>query len=160
MQVRGKNIATDGSCSQSSISQWSKGADEANRAVTAKKTGGFAFHTNFEAEPWWQIDFGMARLFDEIICYNRINMLADRARPLIVETSFNKVKWTILHKNTEIFGGIDGTPLKVVRARTLARYIRLRLESEKATALHLDGVEIYDWARTSNVTEPASAAFA
>lgn len=146
VKAKGTNIAVFGTCSQSSLSPWSAGADEANRAVRGEKTGGFAFHTDIEREPWWQIDFGTPRHFDEVICYNRISMCSDRARSLIVEISLDQTNWDIIHRNFENFGGIDGSPLRVVRERARARYVRLRLKDKNMTSLHLDAVEIYDWA--------------
>ena len=141
--TRGVNIARHGVCSQSSFSPWSVGRDEANRALRAEKNGRFAFHTDFENNPWWQIDLGGEISFDEIICFNRIDVCADRAENLVVESSADGVNWNVLHQNEGAFGGIDGNPLRVVTPRTAARYVRLRIQAE--TALHLDAVEIYDW---------------
>jgi len=143
IETRWVNIAPRGACTQSSLSKWSSGPDEANRAVRAEKTGGFAFHTDFQDEPWWRIDLGAAVRFDEILCYNRLDACAERAAKLVVEISHDGEIWGIVHRNEGGFGGLDGHPLRVVCPDTVAQYVRLRVADR--TALHLDGVEIYDW---------------
>ena len=117
--------------------------DEAMRALRANKTGGFAFHTDIEDEPWWRIDLGEQRRFDEIRCYNRLGTCSERANDLIVELSDDNVAWQVVHRQNGLFGGADGDPLRVVIPRMSARYLRLRIPSH--TALHLDAVEVYDW---------------
>jgi hypothetical protein len=141
--TRGGRIAAGAVCAQSSLSRWSTGADEAARALRTAKTGGFAFHTDFEDGPWWRVDLGRAVKFDEILCYNRLDACSDRAARLLVEISGDGGVWDIIHRNVVTFGGLDGNPLRVRRPGTTARYLRLRLPGR--TALHLDGVEIYDW---------------
>lgn len=141
--IRGANIAREGVCAQSSLSPWSRGPLEAGAAAEGRVTGGFAFHTDIEIGPWWQVDFGQVRRFDEILCFNRLDACADRARGLIVEISVDGGGWEILHEAGGVFGGADGAPLRVERPGGAARFVRVRLPGRQA--LHLDAVAVCDW---------------
>ena len=144
IDIRGTDIAGSGLCSQSSLSAWSTVAEEAHLATRGKVSGGFAFHTSFEESPWWKLDFGHSRQFDEIICFNRLGGCSDRARYIVVEASDDGVSWQVLWANQEDFGGADGRPLIVQCSGAKARWVRLRLPQHNA--LHLDAVAIIDWA--------------
>lgn len=144
--AHGINIGPEGVCTQSSLSRWSR-ADDPSRAVSVPLTGSYSFHTGEDDSPWWQVDFGSPRRFDRIVCFNRTNASSERADGLIIETSDDAGTWSVLHRNTESFGGIlSGVPpLDVVCPDSRARLIRLRLP-ERGT-LHLDGVRILDAGR-------------
>jgi FkbM family methyltransferase len=146
---RGRNIGPEGVCTQSSVSRWSE-AEDAARAVSVPLTGRFAFHTAVEDGPWWQVDFGAPRRFDEILCYNRLDHGAERARGLVVELSDDGKTWTELHRAYEAFGGLLDSrgPLQLKCPGARARLIRLRLEGR--TPLHLDGVRILDYFAASS----------
>jgi hypothetical protein len=142
---RGVNITWQASCSQSSYSEWSVGPEEAIRALRLNTvpSGSYAFHTDLEDGPWWQIDLGKECSFDEIRCFNRIGPWSDRADTLIVEILSDGSAWEVVHRNHERFGGTDGKPLCVIHPRMTARYIRLRLPVRNY--LHLDAVQVFDW---------------
>lgn len=139
----GRNIAADGICTQSSLSDWSH-PDDAARAAKGELTGRFSFHTGRDDNPWWQVDFGSPRRFDEIHCFNRSDMCQSRARTLIVEISDDGDRWDVLHRNLQTFGGYLGgpPPLHVDCPDTVSRYVRLRLPTVQY--LHLDGIRIID----------------
>lgn len=139
----GRNIAPEGSCTQSSTSRWSK-EGEAARATSAPLTGRFTFHTDWEENPWWKVDFGAPRRIDEIVCFNRLDACSDRASSLVAEVSDDDLDWTIVHRNVHPFGGHQsGTPpLRIACEGTTARFVRLKLD--QPGFLHLDGVRIYD----------------
>jgi hypothetical protein len=154
LRLEGRNIAPTGICSQSSLSRWSVGPNEAQRAVSAGRTGKFAFHTAEQHEPWWQVDLGHACRFDEIVCFNRLDAGTARASQLCIEVATDERQWTVLHRNAETFGGIDGFPLRLKCTGTEARFVRLRLPG--TAALHLDAVEIYDSTGSPDRPVPAS----
>ncbi len=139
---KGVNIAPEGRCSQSSLSKWSSGPDEAMQAVLGPKNGLYSFHTAHQENPWWQLAFSKPRTFDEIVCYNHLKQGWRRVSKLVVELSDDGEEWREIHRCRQPFGGVDGAPLRVFCPRTSARYVRLRIDGKKA--LHLDAVEVFD----------------
>lgn len=140
---RSLNIAPSGQCSQSSLSPLSEGPEDAQRAVTGEKSGAFSFHTAVEKNPWWQLDFGRVRRFDEVRCSSAFNVRSDRLRNLVIEISDDGRDWQEIGRAEGPFGGLDGAPLQVVRPDSKARFLRLRLRGRGALAL--DAVEVFDW---------------
>jgi hypothetical protein len=112
-------------------------------AVNGLRTGGFAFHTAAEPNPWWMVDLGRASRFDFVAIFNRMDPdCAHRARNLVLLASIDGETWLELYRaNGQIFGGTDGKPLIVACDDTLARFVRIRLDD--INFLHLDQVEIY-----------------
>jgi hypothetical protein len=143
IETRGVNIAPTGKAHQSSVHYGSE--PTAGRAIDGAKDGRWSFHTNYEERPWWSIDLGKRRSFDEIIVYNRLDIVCKpRAGWLQVLVSDDGEKWTVLyaHDGTP-FGGIDGYPLRIKAPRTRTRYVKLELS--RPGFLHLDEVEIYEY---------------
>jgi hypothetical protein len=142
MQSQGKNIAIGKHAEQSSFSQWSVSFEEAARAVSGAKTGGFAFHMDLEEMPWWRLDLQNRCYFDRIVVYNRINF-SDRAKNLEILISDDGKLWRSLYThNGQSFGGVNGLPLEIECGRTHARFIEIRILERQY--LHLDQVEVYD----------------
>lgn len=147
-KIPGRNIALGCAASQSSLSPWSRHGQEAGLAVDGQKTGGYAFHTLDERDPWWEVDLGQVRTFDEIVVHNRIDTCPGRSRYLHVSISHDRLVWRPVYAHTgEPFGGLDGDPLRVPLPRTAARFVRLHLPG--FGMLHLDEIEIYDHTATS-----------
>jgi len=135
------NIALNMPATQSSFSIWSK-ANDAQGGNNGRITGGFGFHTDVEAEPWWQVDLAREQPIQEIRIFNRVDACHKRARSLRVLISSDGLSWQKIHDQAgQDFGGIDGRPLKVLVAGTAARFVRLQLA--EVNCLHLDEVEIY-----------------
>jgi hypothetical protein len=136
----GVNIAPLGKASQSSLSKWSTGPDDAGGAICGFKDGTFGFHTNLQKDPWWRLEFAELMQFDEIVVYNRLNA-RERCANLLMSISEDGVTWRVLYRHPGIpFGGILGDPLRVECHGTSARFIELRALAE--TYLHLDQVEV------------------
>jgi len=109
------------------------------------RTGTYGFHTQLEAQPWWQVDLLGLYLIAEIHIYNRGDSpaLKVRAAGLEVLGSVDNENWTLLLSRTdpEAFG-LHGAPLVVPGTPDAGfRFIKLRLP--KSGILHLDEVEIY-----------------
>ncbi len=136
------NVAVGKPASQSSLSEWSSAMDAGN-AVSGTFPPGFAFHTDFEDHPWWQVDLLAVYPIEEIVVHNRLDMLQERARTLKIEISSDNENWSVVHAGLNYFsGGVGGAPLRAVLAsRVSARYVRLSLEERQA--LHLSQVEIF-----------------
>jgi FkbM family methyltransferase len=140
----GINIALGKPASQSSRSKWSK-PDDPQGAVNGIKTGSFGFHTDFEIQPWWQVDLENLYEISQIKIFNRENAglkCADRAKSLSVFTSIDGMTWEVIHKQDQSFGGyLSQKPLLVECNNKVARFVRIQLNGKNA--LHLDEVEIY-----------------
>ncbi|MHB8955516.1 MAG: HzsA-related protein [Pirellulaceae bacterium] len=137
---------------------------DAAGAVDGIKDGKYAFHTNQEPNPWWQVDLGQTELLARLVVYNRLDYAPGlhNADTLIVLTSDDGRQWTRRYDNQgKHFGGISGAkPLEVPFApgEVQARYVRLQIPSAQPIFLHLDEVEIYgsaDPARNLALRKPA-----
>ena len=142
--VKGTNIAPQALCEQSSICCWSVSDNEANRLVNnPDREFEFAQHTDFEANPWIQLDFGKVVHYDEILVFNRLP-LAERARTLSIEISIDCQGWHCIHicdPDAPPFGGTDGNPLRVLTPGYETRFIRLQLH--EPNFFHLVAIEVY-----------------
>lgn len=81
----GRNVAPDGVARQSSTAQDAI----ASRAIDGNTDGSWAghsvCHTNFDREPWWEVDLGDTRPVERIVIWNRTDgPLEDRLVPLHV----------------------------------------------------------------------------
>lgn len=137
-----KNLALNKFSSQSSRSKWSTSNDPQG-AVDGIKNGKFGFHTDKQLNPWWQVDLGKQGALNEVIVYNRLDYNPERSRTIQLLLSNDGTNWkTEYVHNGEVFGGIDGNPLKIRLNGKDARYLRLQLHG--TTYFHLDEVEIMD----------------
>lgn len=138
------NIALNKPTSQSSYSLWETGKSSQS-AVDGKITGGFAFHTICERNPWWLVDLEGIYFLSRVVIWNRENNLiaAERARPMRILISKDQVTWKEIAFIDFVFGGkLSNTPLAIgFRKPIEARYLKIQLEGKQC--LHLDEVEIY-----------------
>jgi hypothetical protein len=108
------------------------------------RTGGYGFHTQHEAQPWWMVDLLTPHHITEIHIFNRRDpATAIRANTLEVFASSDMGNWVKLFSRTDPSPfGLDGAPL-IVR-NTFSdrpfRFVRLHLRD---SSLHLDEVEVY-----------------
>jgi hypothetical protein len=142
------NLALDKPAMQSSTSTWSWSDDphaDARGANNGILTGYYGFHTDFETQPWWQVDLSLVTPIRRIVVFNCLDgEMALRAAELFVLTSLDGRTWQEVYRRTDPqpFGGADGEPLQIVLPQpSLARYVRVALPGE--TYLHLDEVEVY-----------------
>jgi len=139
-------------------------AADAAGAVDGVKNGLYAFHTNWEPNPWWQVDLGKPQPIGKIVVYNRLDYQPGLhyADLLTILTSDDGQQWTLRYDNQgKHFDGVSGVgPLVVefplsaetpplAKGRTgggepvTARFVRLQLASPNPIFFHLDEVEIY-----------------
>ena len=122
---------------------------DAAGAVDGVKNGKYAFHTDKEPNPWWQVDLGRVVSIARIVVYNRLDYAPGlhNADNLVVLTSTDGKKWTRRYDNRgKHFGGVKGAkPLEVPLASdpVVARFVRLQIPSAKPVWFHLDEVEVY-----------------
>lgn len=114
------------------------------------KNGRYGFHTASEPNPWWQVDLGRVHSIGRIVVFNRLDYAPGlhNADHLQVLTSTDGNHWTLRHDNQgRHFGGISGEkPLEIVfsQGEVEARFVRLRVPSQRPVYFHLDEVEVYD----------------
>jgi hypothetical protein len=144
------NLAINKPATQSSLSQWSKGAtveEDAGYAVNGNPQGD-GFHTDNESNPWWMVDLGNTAQVHLIRIFNRERIpdwMQQRAAPLIAEVSTDRVQWTTLFHTDpkQLFGGYSGgRPLVWSSSQPVeARFVRISIPRREY--LHLAEVEIY-----------------
>ena len=142
MRTKGRNIAEDGECTQSSDFA-PQGRAHKNAAVRGPRGAGYAFHTAMEPRPWWMLDLKAVSRFDEIVIFNRIDAFPGRANRLQVEVSNDLSGWELIWTNEYSFGGVDGRPLRIECGNRHARYLRILGSPDEY--LHLNRIEVYDW---------------
>ena len=116
------------------------------------KNGTYGFHTDAQANPWWQVDLGEPVALDRILIYNRCDgQVEDRASRLKVLVSPDGKSWTELyqHDGGKFLGQPDGKPLVVPGAGVKARWVRVQLPGKQY--LHLDEVEVFRVGSNQNV---------
>ncbi|MDR0579280.1 MAG: discoidin domain-containing protein [Campylobacteraceae bacterium] len=104
------DIAPLGKATQSSLSKWSK-PNDAQRAVTDIGNANFAFHTNKEQNPWWQLTLDKPRCIEYIILHNRKDACKEKSRKLTVEL-FDGEEYIKIYDGDLLFDAEpDGLPL-------------------------------------------------
>ncbi|MGD0092610.1 MAG: discoidin domain-containing protein [Planctomycetota bacterium] len=116
---------------------------DAAGGVDGIKTGGFAFHTNNEDKPWWQVDLGTSQELARAVVFNRCSPDWARARTLTVLLSDEGKEWREAYQHDgSFFGGVtDNKPLTVDLKGAKARFLRIQLRERNW--LHLDEIEVY-----------------
>ena len=129
----------------STVSQWSWSHDAAREASGGNDgliNGGYGFHTDFEDDPWWQVDLEQMCNVQEVVLYNRLDQ-KECCVQLNILVSHNGTDWrTVFAKRDDThFGGADSQPLRVVLPKpVMARFVRVQALGH--TVLHLDQVEV------------------
>ncbi|HMJ10685.1 MAG TPA: discoidin domain-containing protein [Polyangiaceae bacterium] len=110
------------------------GFSAAERSVDGRKAEIF-FHTNEERNPWIEYDLGAKTLVSSIRVVNRGECCADRAIPLVLEASDDRVTWHQVKRRDQPFRtwSEDLSPFT-------ARYVRLR--ADKQTWLHFESIAL------------------
>lgn len=137
-----KNVALGCQCRQSSYSQWSHAGEESD-AVGPGEIADFAFHTEKENNPWWEVDLTQAYPLEKITLYNRRSWFFDRIRTLQIQVSRGDEQWTTIHSGLTYFDEFDrARPFeKILQGKVLARRIRLSLSENEY--FHLAKVEVH-----------------
>lgn len=94
------------------------------------------FHTLSEPSPWFEIDLGKPYAVTGLSVENRSDCCAERALPLVAETSLDHARYDIVaHRYSEFDRWEPHFP------SVRARYVRLRVTRE--SLLHLEQVRVY-----------------
>ncbi|MBI3923501.1 MAG: discoidin domain-containing protein, partial [Armatimonadetes bacterium] len=107
-------------------------AADAAGAVDGVRNGLYSFHTNWELNPWWQVDLGALHSLGKVVIYNRLDYEPGlhNADQLVLSTSTDEQHWTVRHENRgKFFGGVSaGGPLVVNFSQPVqARFVRVHL---------------------------------
>ncbi len=134
-------MAPHGSASQSSYWHCSR-PGEASNALSEQPIVDFAFHTDLEDGPWWEVDLGTSLPIEAVVVHNRITGHRERARTLRIDLAEEPGRWVLLHAGYSSFGcGQDGNPFELrIGSELRARYIRVSLMERQY--LHLSKIEI------------------
>lgn len=106
------------------------------------KDGKWGFHTDYQSNPWWQVDLGKRQNIARVVIWNRCDA-ASRAQKLMLLLSNDGQNWRQVysHKGATFFGFTDGKPLEIKLASVPARFVRVQLPGREY--LHLDEVEVF-----------------
>lgn len=116
------------------------------------KNGTYGFHTDTQANPWWQVDLGQPLPLERIVIYNRCDgQVGNRAAHLKVLVSRDGKQWLprYQHDGTEFRGHPDGKPLVVSLTDCTVRFVRIEIPERQY--LHLDEIEVYRAGSPENV---------
>jgi hypothetical protein len=124
--------------------------EDAAGGVDGVKDGKWGFHTEYEDNPWWQVDLGRPTEIGRLVLYNRCE-LAERNSRIIawVSDDTKTLRQVYRHNGSVFYGHTDGKPLVVELKGVKARYVRLGLAGK--SYFHLDEVEIYAPGQTQNL---------
>jgi hypothetical protein len=125
---------------------------DAAGGVDGVKDGQWGFHTDFEKDPWWQVDLGQATELERVVIWNRCEpgMAVRNSRiKLLASADGRDFKPLYQHDGTVFFGFSDNQPLSVSLHGAKARFLRLALEG--TSYFHLDEVEAFAAGSTTNL---------
>jgi hypothetical protein len=95
------------------------------------------FHTNMEANPWFEIDLGSPLPFSVVEVQNRGECCTEVVLPLAIEVSDDAREWREVARQTEVFG-----TWRAQLPPQHARYVRAR--SMRRTVLHLARMSVFE----------------
>jgi hypothetical protein len=128
-----------GKAEQSSLSSWSK-PDDAQRAVQ-KGEWDFAFHTEKEQNPWWELTLDRPNFVEYIVLHNRKSMCQERSRKLSVEV-FDGEKYHQIYQGDLLFGSEpNGLPL-ILPVKYPKKIEKIKITLLAKEFLHLSRVNV------------------
>lgn len=138
-----EDIGHFGTASQSSISKWSE-ENDAQRAVSGKEINDFAFHTEKEVNPWWQIEFPINIRPHYIVINNRENEKYGHLAASIKVTVNRGDDEIIVHQGLVFFGALPKRlPLILPLSGHIdVKSIKIEIESNDKSYLHLSNINI------------------
>ncbi|MGM0488014.1 MAG: discoidin domain-containing protein, partial [Planctomycetota bacterium] len=118
-------------------------AEDAAGGCDGVINGKWGFHTQLEADPWWQVDLGDSVPIEKLRIYNRCDggfeKRAARLKVLLSEDG-NHFTVAYTHDGTVFRGHPDKKPLVVPLDGAAARFVKLQLPGK--VYFHLDEVEV------------------
>lgn len=139
------NLSLNMPATQSSVSKWSRGrshAEDASLAVTQTLYPDYAFHTDYEENPYWKIDLQVSHLVHFVEVINRSGV--DRFQKFQIETSIDDNEYEIVYikNDTRKVSCVEERPAYFqLNKPTFARYVKIVLNSHNY--LHLRNIKIW-----------------
>ncbi|HEX6766611.1 MAG TPA: discoidin domain-containing protein [Polyangiaceae bacterium] len=93
------------------------------------------FHTNQEPSPWVDVDLGGEATFSRVLVRNRQDCCRERAVPLVIEVSSDRVHWREVMRQPSTFSTWNAK-----FSTQHARFVRLRVA--RTSILHLEDVKV------------------
>ncbi len=87
-------------------------------------------HTNFEVQPWWQVDLGSIKSLGEVVLYNRTDCCSTRLANFAIEVSIDGANWQTASGFPSTAGVRTAIPLQAV-----GRFVRVRLQAPNYLSL-------------------------
>ncbi len=131
---RGPNLAAGRSVT---VSSDHKKAGRPPKGLVDGKKDVYGFCTEDTTKPWVEIDLGKPRTIRRVVVFNRYDCCEDRALPLTIEVSTDRIGYQRVAQIVDPF-----EVRELVFLPRPARYVRLIVRGPK-TILHLNEVEIY-----------------
>ncbi|MBS1079047.1 glycosyltransferase family 92 protein [Gluconobacter kondonii] len=132
-------------CTQSSISEWSKGLsleEDATLLVEGTKDRSYSNHTSLEENPWWMIDLESIKEIKEIKIYNRSDSNSGRIKNISIYFSNFGDDWRNKISICDInWGDENKLSIKIAENAIDARFIKIEVLG--MNFLHFRKVEIY-----------------
>lgn len=126
--------------SQSSYSKWSKDND-AQRALTGEFFSDFAFHTEKEQNPWWQIEWQSPILLRYIIINNRKIKPFDKiAAPLKVFVTDKNDQEFCVYEGKLVFGSLPNSIPLILPLDGQYEVKKVKIELQDYNYLHLSNI--------------------
>jgi hypothetical protein len=114
-------------------------ASPAARTALKRSDRSSGFQTNYEPNPWWEVDLGRPYTLERARIYNSQPLFYQRAATLRVLLSDDAYNWRVVYDNAgKVFGP---EPLAVNLGNATARYVRVQLA--EPNWLHLEEVEVF-----------------
>jgi hypothetical protein len=133
------DIAPLGTAKQSSLSKWSK-PNDAQRAVQNGEWN-FAFHTNKEEKPWWELTLDIPRFVEYIVIHNRKDACQERSRKLSVEV-FDGEKYYQVYQGDLLFGSKPNSLPLVLPVKYSKKIEKIKITLQANEYLHLSRVNV------------------
>lgn len=132
-----RNVSVGAVTSQSSISDYSSGPDEAGNALREFPAGHFSFHTDLERSPWWEVD--LQDVFSPVKIYLFDRTEINRSANLVVSVGADRSAMTEIFRNDghSAIGNIWSGPT-ILETGIPTRFVRLSLEGDGI--LHFDSI--------------------
>lgn len=132
-------------CTQSSISEWSKGnslEEDAGLLVGAIEEDSYNNHTSFEENPWWSVDLESIKEIKELKIYNRNDSSSDRIKNISIYFSKFGDDWrNKISVNDINWGDNNEFSIKLMENKIDARFIKIEVIGNNF--LHFRRVEVY-----------------
>jgi parallel beta-helix repeat protein len=116
------NLALGKPVTQSSYQFWTTGAEAVDGNSDGMSGNGSVTHTDYENQPWWQVDLQGLNNINRINIYNRTDCCSGRLSNFDIQISPDGIIWQTIH-----FPGQAGNLTMVETGGVQGHYVRIQL---------------------------------